>query len=232
MPSVRALFCFTALCIGCGLLCAQLVTQTATTSNSVTSTTTLDTGILATFTAPGTYGAGMKQTFVPSATTAGINLVAGPLPTGPVPGDLAIDATGDLQIYWKAWATPAIASTTLTAGAPVIGAGNYGVTVGTTTGTGPFCLSSDCTLINPVVTGFVNATHNHSNAANGGAIANTAFSGPVTFSSLPACSGATEGSRGAVSDSTTNTWGAVVAGGGKLHVLAYCDGTDWTVAAQ
>jgi hypothetical protein len=51
------------------------------------------------------------------------------------------------------------------------------------------------------------------------------------FSSLPACSGATEGSIGAITDSTTNTWGATITGGGTDHVLGYCDGTNWTVAA-
>ena len=52
------------------------------------------------------------------------------------------------------------------------------------------------------------------------------------YSSLPACGSDTEGSTGAVTDSTTNTWGATITGGGSYHVLAYCDGTNWTVAAK
>jgi len=36
----------------------------------------------------------------------------------------------------------------------------------------------------------------------------------------------------AVTDSTTNTWGGTITGGGADHVLAYCDGTNWTVAAK
>jgi hypothetical protein len=83
-----------------------------------------------------------------------------------------------------------------------------------------------------VISSFVNANHDHSTAANGGAIANTAFAGPVTFSRLPACTSSIEGARGAVSDSATSTWGATVAGGGSSHILAYCDGTNWTVAAK
>jgi len=39
--------------------------------------------------------------------------------------------------------------------------------------------------------------------------------------------------QAAVTDSTTNTWGAAITtGGGSNHVLAYCDGTNWTVAAK
>jgi hypothetical protein len=53
-----------------------------------------------------------------------------------------------------------------------------------------------------------------------------------TAGNLPACSGSSEGMLRAVTDSNTNTWGAVVAGGGTNHVLAYCDGTSWTVAAK
>jgi len=55
---------------------------------------------------------------------------------------------------------------------------------------------------------------------------------PQTISALPGCSGTTEGSVAAVSDSTTAAWGATVSGGGANHVLAYCDGAAWTVAAK
>jgi hypothetical protein len=55
---------------------------------------------------------------------------------------------------------------------------------------------------------------------------------PGTFSSLPACSSSTEGMQAAVTNSTTNTWGATITGGGSNHVLAYCDGTNWTVAGK
>lgn len=52
------------------------------------------------------------------------------------------------------------------------------------------------------------------------------------FASLPACSAAYHGQLAAVNDSTTNTWGATITGSGADHVLAYCDGTNWTVAAK
>jgi hypothetical protein len=35
-----------------------------------------------------------------------------------------------------------------------------------------------------------------------------------------------------VSDSTSTSWGATITGGGANHVLAYCDGTNWTVMAK
>ena len=54
----------------------------------------------------------------------------------------------------------------------------------------------------------------------------------TVFANLPACSSALEGSRQAVTDSTTATWGATVTGGSTNHIEAYCDGTNWTVAAK
>ena len=55
---------------------------------------------------------------------------------------------------------------------------------------------------------------------------------PGAFSSLPSCGSATEGMLAGVSDSTTVTWGATITGGGANHVLGYCDGSHWTVAAK
>lgn len=69
-----------------------------------------------------------------------------------------------------------------------------------------------------------------------------AFVGPVTmrasggavntFSGLPACASGTEGHAEPISDSSTSTWGASISGGGSTHVLAYCNGTAYTVAAK
>lgn len=39
----------------------------------------------------------------------------------------------------------------------------------------------------------------------------------VTFSSLRACTGKTEGEMRAVKDSATNVWGATIRGGGSFH---------------
>ena len=55
---------------------------------------------------------------------------------------------------------------------------------------------------------------------------------PGLFSALVPCSAGVEGQTGAVTNSTTNTWGATITGGGSFHVLAYCDSTAWTVAAK
>ncbi len=55
---------------------------------------------------------------------------------------------------------------------------------------------------------------------------------PTVFRNLPRCATGTQGMLKPVSDSTTNSWGAPITGGGSDHVLAYCDGINWTVAAK
>jgi hypothetical protein len=55
---------------------------------------------------------------------------------------------------------------------------------------------------------------------------------PSPFASLATCNNSQEGSQRAVTDSSTQTWGATITGGGSNHVLAYCDGTVWTVMAR
>lgn len=52
------------------------------------------------------------------------------------------------------------------------------------------------------------------------------------FSTLATCNGANEGAMAAVTDSSTNTWGATITGSSTNHVLAYCNGTNWTVMAK
>lgn len=53
------------------------------------------------------------------------------------------------------------------------------------------------------------------------------------FGILPACNAGWEGQKPEpVSDSTTATFGDAITGGGTHHVLAYCDGTHWTVMAK
>ena len=58
----------------------------------------------------------------------------------------------------------------------------------------------------------------------------TADQTPTTFANLPAASAIYEGITRAVTDSTTAAWGATITGGGTHHVLAYCNGSAWTVA--
>lgn len=57
---------------------------------------------------------------------------------------------------------------------------------------------------------------------------------PVTFATLPTCTGAgtVGGAVAVVNDSNTNTWGAVIAGSGAFIVLAFCDGVAWSVAGK
>ena len=55
---------------------------------------------------------------------------------------------------------------------------------------------------------------------------------PKTFASYQGCSASFEGSYAAVTDSSTDVWGNTVTGGGANHVLMFCDGTNWTVAAK
>ena len=52
----------------------------------------------------------------------------------------------------------------------------------------------------------------------------------VAFAALPASPAV--GMVCAVSDSNTATWGATVAAGGSNHILAYYNGTNWTVIGK
>lgn len=52
---------------------------------------------------------------------------------------------------------------------------------------------------------------------------------PTTFSTLPVCASALEGSVTPVTDASTTIWGQTITGGGAGRVFAYCDGTNWVV---
>lgn len=52
---------------------------------------------------------------------------------------------------------------------------------------------------------------------------------PTAFASLPT---GVEGMVASVSDSNTVVWGATIAGGSTNKVLAYFNGTNWTVAGK
>jgi hypothetical protein len=54
---------------------------------------------------------------------------------------------------------------------------------------------------------------------------------PSVFANLASCGPSAEGQSFPVTDSTTNTPGATITGGGSFHVSAYCNGTNWIVAA-
>lgn len=52
------------------------------------------------------------------------------------------------------------------------------------------------------------------------------------FATIGTCIAGLEGTVASVNDSNTVVWGANVAGGGANKILAYCDGTNWTVAGK
>lgn len=52
---------------------------------------------------------------------------------------------------------------------------------------------------------------------------------PNLYSSLPLPSSSLQGLLVVVSDSTVNTFGSTILGGGTYTVLAWCNGTNWTV---
>ena len=56
--------------------------------------------------------------------------------------------------------------------------------------------------------------------------------GAHAFASYPVCGVGAAGRQILVSDSTTQTWGATVTGGGSSYVRAECDGTNYTVVAK
>lgn len=59
---------------------------------------------------------------------------------------------------------------------------------------------------------------------------NELFLKPVAYSGLPGAP--SFGTIAAVSDSTTNTWGATISGGGSDKVLAFYNGSNWTVIGK
>lgn len=117
-------------------------------------------------------------------------------------------------------------------------------TATTETGTGAVVRANSPTVVTPTIANFTNAQHDHQNAAGGGALDAAAIStgvltvprggrgagGAVAFAAVPAVP--VEGMTVPITDSTTDVWGAVITGGGGLHVLGYYNGTNWTVAAK
>ena len=53
---------------------------------------------------------------------------------------------------------------------------------------------------------------------------------PITFAELP--SNPEEGWQVPLTDSNTAVWGATITATGANHVLAYFDGTNWTVMGK
>lgn len=63
----------------------------------------------------------------------------------------------------------------------------------------------------------------------GNVVAETVQTTPVTFANLPNAGTAGAGTRAFITDGSTATFGATVAGGGANIVPVYSDGTDWKV---
>lgn len=61
-----------------------------------------------------------------------------------------------------------------------------------------------------------------------GVVCNTVQTTPTTFAQLPNAVGNT-GARAFITDGSTTTFGATVAGGGANFVPVYSDGTNWKV---
>jgi hypothetical protein len=144
----------------------------------------VDSAVVPSKMAANTFSAGLKQSVAASATTAGLNVASGALPSIAVTGDIAVDPNGNLNWYdGTGWRLGTVADTTLTAGAPVFGNGNNHVTVGNTTGSGSVVLATTPTLVNPLISSFVNSNHDHSSVANGGGLSVNAFSNGANASS-------------------------------------------------
>lgn len=71
---------------------------------------------------------------------------------------------------------------------------------------------------------------NSANSADSNVSTKSVRGNAVTFANLPASP--VEGMMVAVTDSTTDVWGATITGGGALHVGAYFNGSSWTVYAK
>lgn len=54
----------------------------------------------------------------------------------------------------------------------------------------------------------------------------------TTTANLPSCGSGQEGTLRPVTDASVNTWGSTFSGSGSDHILAYCDGSSWTVMAK
>jgi hypothetical protein len=58
------------------------------------------------------------------------------------------------------------------------------------------------------------------------------YTSPQIVSRLGTCAANNAGSTATVTDSSVNTWGTVVTGGGTNKVLVLCNGSGWTVAGK
>lgn len=149
---------------------------------------------------------------------------------------------GSSNQNWATLGTGIVKNTTTTgaltiaaAGTDYVAPGGAGSISGLTTGFLPKAASATTLNNSHIDDGITTAstiTMTENLVVNTGGPINSAQLGTNIFSALPTCAGGTEGTWAPVPDSTTATWGATVTGGSTNHILAYCDGTNWTVAAK
>jgi len=116
-----------------------------------------------------------------------------------------------------------------------VGLNNYSIFATGPTGLGPFFVAADTGHVN---VGVLDSAQLKGLCYNTGAVDTSATfvistclqDTPSTLASIGTCNAGNEGATATVTNSTTNTIGAVITGGGSLHVLAYCNGTNWVVA--
>jgi hypothetical protein len=109
-------------------------------------------------------------------------------------------------------------------------------------GTGTYTVNNSQTLAaTQIVSGYVAAT----NISGGGVVNTDTLYTPLhismvghiivtnaTFANAGPCVSVYKGALKSITDSSTATWGANIAGGGANQVLAYCNGTNWTVTGK
>jgi hypothetical protein len=103
----------------------------------------VNTGIVCDKTSGCAFVPGARIVAQPWATTAGLNIASGTLPTTPVAGDIALD--NSFNFYWYGSNGAQIASwmplgTVLTSGLPAVGMGGSQIGTGSVSGTGSFVL--------------------------------------------------------------------------------------------
>ncbi len=159
------------------------------------------------------YPAGITSIFVSSSTNPALRIAGGTLPSGGanlLSGSIA-NSNANILSQWNGfgWMSyPSVTGTLPVNGNVAVWGSNYDIEDG------------QITLANLA----------RSNAVNTFTLPQRLA--PVAFSTLPACAAGTEGEHAAINDSTVDTWGTTIAGGGSNHVLAYCDGSNWTVAGR
>lgn len=124
-----------------------------------------------------------------------------------------------------------ISGTGITAGNGIVSLGGNGFLVGS--GSGVFRISNpadnDFTRLNIGGTTVASPAIFKSGSVAGFRQADGTI---ATFANLPAAAAGNAGAMCPISDSTTVVWGATITGGGSNHVLAYSNGTAWTVLAK